>query len=272
MTIYFKGPNSMFEPISIQLYSDNTPMVKTLGFSRIAARADTMVIKADSMLEFFTGIMLAQSLFIQTERQMNLVLPYIPGARQDRCNPSGDVLQTMLSVGSMVYSTFHRVVVLDPHSDFARHVMPSMEEYPLSNIAKSISDNAHDGVIAPDAGSHKRAEEFAKTLGLPTFYGGKKRDISNGRLNGFELEKIPKGHYLVVDDICDGGGTFVGLAGKIEEQGSTADLYVSHGIFSKGTDELEKHYKQIFTTDSRNVNPRNNVTIIPVVKDMEKFL
>ena len=40
---------------------------------------------------------------------------------------------------------------------------------------------------------------------------------------------------LIVDDICDGGGTFVGSAKLLIEAGADrVDLYVTHGIFSKG--------------------------------------
>jgi len=43
-----------------------------------------------------------------------------------------------------------------------------------------------------------------------------------------------------VDDICDGGRTFIESAGLLREAYPEADihLYVSHGIFSKGTDVL----------------------------------
>ncbi len=60
------------------------------------------------------------------------------------------------------------------------------------------------------------------------------------------------GKYLVVDDICDGGGTFLGLADKFWKQTSisTLDLYVTHGIFSKGVRELLRMYHNVYSTDS----------------------
>jgi len=62
-----------------------------------------------------------------------------------------------------------------------------------------------------------------------------------------------------VDDICDGGGTFIGLA-KALKQKNAGNLYlaVSHGIFSKGFNELNKHFTKIFTTDSfKTINESN---------------
>jgi ribose-phosphate pyrophosphokinase len=55
---------------------------------------------------------------------------------------------------------------------------------------------------------------------------------------------------LIVDDICDGGGTFIGLAAELKNK-NAGKLYlaVSHGIFSKGFDSL-KCFDKIFTTNS----------------------
>ena len=63
----------------------------------------------------------------------------------------------------------------------------------------------------------------------------------------------------------------MGLGEKIREQGAFADLFVTHGIFSKGTDELKKIYKNIYTTDSRYIDERNDVYFINVVEDMENY-
>jgi ribose-phosphate pyrophosphokinase len=67
-----------------------------------------------------------------------------------------------------------------------------------------------------------------------------------------------------VDDICDGGGTFIGLVDALKKK-NAGDLYlaVSHGIFSKGFDELTGSFKTIFTTDSfRDIEGVKGVTQI----------
>ena len=53
--------------------------------------------------------------------------------------------------------------------------------------------------------------------------------------------------FLIVDDICDGGRTFLEAA-KILKEETTGKLflYVTHGIFSKGIDELLEHYEHIY--------------------------
>lgn len=269
MTISFTGPKRFSASITdVGMYSDNTPMIKTDRFIDIVEHADTMTFRGGSLLGFTTAMFLVDAIERQGGGIDNLILPYIPGARQDRSNVNGDVLFTLASVANMINSRwFDNVVVLDPHSEISNRFIIGLVEYPIENVARSLG--TYSGVIAADSGGKSRAERVAKTLGVPVYYGGKTRDVTNGRLTGFTMEPIPVGHYLVADDICDGGGTFIGLADKIKEQGSTADLYVSHGIFSKGVHALKKSFNQIITTDSLEVS--DVVTIIEVVTDMENY-
>jgi ribose-phosphate pyrophosphokinase len=271
--IYFIGSGSMHEPISVQLYSDGTPMVKTLGFQRIVDQAHTMVVRPTSMLNFVTAMFLHDAIQTKGGKVENLILPYVPGARQDRVNPTGDILFTAWSVGEMIsLRAFSRVVVLDPHSPVTMESIMNSVEYPLEDIARRVP-RVYDAVIAPDKGAKDRAERFALGLGgLPVVYGSKNRDVATGRLSGFSVEVEEGKRYLVADDICDGGGTFVGLGEKIREQGATADLFVSHGIFSKGTHALKEIYNKIYTTDSLPHHyGLSDVEIIPVVKEMENY-
>jgi ribose-phosphate pyrophosphokinase len=254
------------------MYPDNTPMLKVDDFDTMVAKAHTMTIRHTSIAEFVTAMFLVDAIRANGGRIKNLILPYIPGARQDRSNPTGDVLFTLASVARMLNERmFQRVVVLDPHSPKAGELIHRMVAYPVWKSLMELTFGDHDGIIAVDKGGQARAEEMGWRLLLPLYYGDKVRDVSTGKLSGFTLEPIPRGHYLVVDDICDGGGTFIGLAEKVREQGSTADLFVSHGIFSKGTIALRQFYKTIYTTDSLGGGFDLTATIIPVVKDMETY-
>ena len=53
-------------------------------------------------------------------------------------------------------------------------------------------------------------------------------------------------HCIVVDDICDGGGTFIGLAKLLKGRGAIkCTLAVTHGLFTKGFDKLADHFDEI---------------------------
>ena len=154
------------------------------------------------------------------------------------------------------------VVCFDPHS----HVMPELINNLIvvdsdrvirdavlgrSGLEQDPTKGGYVGVICPDEGAHERTERVAKTLGLPVFYAKKHRDFQTGKLSGFSCEPVPaEGRLLVVDDICDGGGTFMGLAEAIGVDRSRLSLWVSHGVFSGKADQLPTAYGQIYTTDS----------------------
>ena len=79
----------------------------------------------------------------------------------------------------------------------------------------------------------------------------KVRDFATGKLSTFQCEDLPEtGRLLVVDDICDGGGTFMGLAQATGLPKERLDLWVSHGVFSRRAAQITSAYGCIFTTDS----------------------
>lgn len=110
----------------------------------------------------------------------------------------------------------------------------------------------YSAVVAPDAGAEKRAMAVAKKLRVPLVHAWKRRELSTGAISGFGHEPIAlagRSRLLVVDDICDGGRTFTGLADTIGI-GFDLHLYVTHGLFTQGTAELRSRFSHIYATDS----------------------
>ena len=114
-------------------------------------------------------------------------------------------------------------------------------------------------LVAPDGGALKKIYKLSEYLGgINVVECSKRRDVKTGKLSSFEVfaaEDLEGKDFLVVDDICDGGGTFLGLAQQLRKH-NAGRLYlaVSHGIFSQGVEELAQYYEKIFTTDAfRNI-------------------
>jgi ribose-phosphate pyrophosphokinase len=249
--------------LNVSQYPDGTPMVKWPEFEYQDWQTlwpETMVLRPQTMEAFLTGMFVADACEERGERIKTLVLPFVPGARQDRLNPVGDFLFTAKSVARMINERkFDQVRVLDPHSNVVSGLIDRSWVYTFERMMSEIRYNReYDGIIAPDAGAGHRVHEFADALEkqpgkrkkFPRIQAHKNRNVETGELSGFTVWVDPGKHYLVVDDICDGGGTFVGLGNEILRQGATADLFVTHGIFSKGTERLNKIYGTITTTDS----------------------
>ena len=79
------------------------------------------------------------------------------------------------------------------------------------------------------------------------------------RPNGWLFEnecEIKSKNFVICDDICDGGRTFIEIAKAIrnirpeEVFGDNIYLVVTHSIFSAGFEELEKWFTGIYTTNS----------------------
>lgn len=204
-----------------------------------------------------------------------LILPYLPGARADKGSPLGGGVYAEFIGGLHLAQT----ITLDPHSP----LMPNrldfgpgyLSVYPVERIIKRELGDRGDhynhpyvGVIAPDKGAVDRAQKAANVLHVPLFKAEKTRDFESGQLTGFTCEELPAtGKLLLVDDICDGGGTFVGLAKATGLPYTRLDLWVTHGIFSKGIDVLTDSFDHIYTTDSwgTKLHSTSYLTIIPVL-------
>lgn len=281
MSVTFRGAD-LSAPISLVQgrYSDNTQFYKSEQFDEIVEHADTVTVRCTSTDDLFAALAVVQSVNdargdIWGKNIRNLILPYIPGARQDRFNPTGDVSSTLKTVGRLINTfDFFNVLVVDPHSEKAGYHINSLVEYPKSALYSHLW-KGYTGVIVPDKGARLRGIEAWGAIGTgkELKFGSKVRDVSNGRLTGFDVEELtPGGHYIVVDDICDGGGTFNGLGEKIAEQGAFADLFVTHGFFTKGLRELRKNYKNIYTTNTVYRNfPMGGEYIFKVVEEMENY-
>lgn len=236
---------------SVGRYPDGMPLVT----ERPAAEVFRIMVRGD-FNEFVAAMFLvsAWGAHGHLAELCELLLPFVPGARQDRLNTAGDVLFTARSVANMINARdFCNVVIFDPHSD----VTPALiDRCTVVTAADCINPPAgkYAAVISPDAGAEKRASAVAKKLGVPLLHAWKSRDTSTGAITGFGMEEDylrPNQLVLVVDDICDGGGTFVGLAGEIAKRDKlTPHLFVTHGLFTQGTQGLLAHYRHVYTTDS----------------------
>jgi ribose-phosphate pyrophosphokinase len=159
---------------------------------------------------------------------------------------------------------FDRLLTLDVHSAVAAQLMDrlvNVRPEPLilqaiTRFAQRIGSNGVT-VLFPDEGAATRYDLPDRygcnvdEVSIQKLYCTKDRDSATGKLLGFNVPHASKFRHpavIIVDDICDGGGTFLGIAGKLDR--TDLGLYVTHGIFSKGFDELHAWFQRIYFTDS----------------------
>lgn len=160
-----------------------------------------------------------------------LDIPYFPAARADRDQffdtISGQVQR--YSFGLNVYSEIignlpvDEIRVLDPHS----------------SVLEALLATKHKKIVVTRMYGIECEHTYATKVRSPD---GK---LLEHRLNNPNIES-DKILCLVLDDICDGGATFIGLANLLDETFVGKEirkvLYTSHGLYTKGTNHLMEKY------------------------------
>jgi ribose-phosphate pyrophosphokinase len=200
----------------------------------------------------------------------NLIIPFFPSARQDRVMVKGEPLSVKVYADIINNLSFKKVVVLDAHSEVTPALINNCEAVSNHNFIKQVIEKIGSNVklISPDGGALKKIYKVSEVLGgVEVIECSKSRDVKTGKLTGFKVygDDLGGQDCLIVDDICDGGGTFIGLANELKEK-NAGKLYlaVTHGIFSKGFEELEKCFMHVFTTNSFKELSHNCLTQIKI--------
>ena len=171
---------------------------------------------------------------------VELVCPYLPYARQDRVAFPGEALAAAVLCRMLNAQGYARVEVWDAHSDVSLALLDRVQNRPASDFAVPLI-GADDVVVAPDAGAVKRAGACARLAGVPLVLAEKVRSTETGAITGTTVHSghVGRRNFLIVDDICDGGRTFIELARALRPlTEGRVKLYVTHGIFSAGFDVL----------------------------------
>lgn len=206
---------------------------------------------------------------------IDLHITYLMAARMDRYMTDTEPFTLRLVASMLNAANFSRITIFDPHSEVTtalilRSKAIENHEFVKNCIAHFYQNTplSNYALIAPDGGALKKIYKVAQFVDAPEVIEcSKKRDVKTGQLSGFQSNTMDfEGKTcFVVDDICDGGGTFVGLAALLKSRNAgKVVLVVSHGIFSKGFDLAG--IDTIYTTDSFQdfSDTPNHVIVMPV--------
>lgn len=232
--------------------------------------------KYDGDEELFALIALVQRLRNDGCREINLYLPYVPNARQDRVKNFEDIF-TLKSFASVInWLGFHSVKILDAHSNVTPALLDRVFEVspePLIRIAAAHARQlSTDGtkLIAfyPDEGAMKR---YSGMLDLPYCFGMKQRDWKTGQIMDLtvcgETDMIQGADVLIVDDICSRGGTFCWSAEKLKALGANRIyLYVTHceNTIFEGRVLTDGLIERVITTDSILRRQSDKIEVISI--------
>jgi ribose-phosphate pyrophosphokinase len=203
-------------------------------------------------------------------KTIHLYTPYFLGARSDRQFEEGSInyLKDVITpiINSQNYET---VTIVDAHSDVLEaciHNYRKIDNIGLVKFALTDIDNTNSArekliLVSPDAGALKKMYHVSEHFGIDKMViANKHRDIKTGKITHTEVPGLTQEpgskNFVIIDDICDGGRTFLEIAKTIrkEREDSVFNdkiyLVVTHGIFSAGFNELKNWIDGIYCTNS----------------------
>jgi len=186
-------------------------------------------------------VFLVQSTFAPTENMMELllmidaakrasaykviaVIPYYGYARQDRKDKPRVAIGSKLVANMLVAAGADRVVTMDLHApqiqgyfdipvdhlDSSAIFIPYIESLNLANLT----------FAAPDVGSANRIREIASFFECDMVICDKHRKRANEIASMVVIGDVKDRDIILIDDICDTGGTLAKSAGLMIEKGA----------------------------------------------------
>ena len=237
-------------PVNITMFPDNTSQVWKLKEGQIETY-NKIKWEYSGEGEFIHLAQLKDLIEVENKPVIAynvLDITYLPYARQDKEIRNNTTFSLNTFAKLLNSLEFDEISILDPHSHRAIELIKnSREYYPKQAVLKVIDLTKSDVVCYPDKGA---VCKYSTKYDVQYVYGEKERDAGSGKISNYKLFGNVEGkNVLIVDDICDGGATFILLATALLNTGAkNIALFVSHGIFSKGLRPLKSAWiKRIFT-------------------------
>ena len=259
ITLISDGIEQMVTPT---FFPDNTSQVWKLNL--VGIKAVNIIWHFEKEAELIWVNQLIALLQGEQIQITELFMPYLPYARQDKPISNHATFAKSVFLSMLNKTAIGKISTLDAHSAHSDITSYSASRF----IAQALQQFKPSVVVFPDSGALVRYENAFNTKDYLILTLDKVRNQSTGVITGLTTEqsrtstqllmKTNKPHkLLIIDDICDGGATFNQAAIYLHQQFSgdefTAEigLYVTHGIFSKGFDNLiASGISQFFTTQS----------------------
>lgn len=205
-----------------------------------------------------------------------LIIPYLTAGRCDRLFNYGQAITVDIITNILKGLYCSKIEILEPHS--GRSIDEKCNIFGVTNyMLKEVNIKFPCNIALPDRGALDRTLDLIrnwKDRGIIVC--SKVRDSKTNKLSGFKVENtmnyVEGRPIYLVDDLCDGGGTFLGLAEKLRELNpESLNLMVTHAIQPEGLAKVSKAYDKVYITNSFNdwdliLPNEENIEVINVLK------
>jgi len=209
---------------------------------------------SDNLMELLLMIDAAKR---ASAKSINAVIPYFGWARQDRKDRPRVSIGAKLVADLLSVTGVDRVITMDLHADQIQGFFDvPVDHLYASGVLLPYLQSLHleDMVIAsPDVGGSKRANTYAKYLGVPLVLCNKTRSRANVVATMQIIGDVRGKNVVIIDDMVDTAGTITKAADIMKEAGAkSVRACASHCVMSGPANERvqDSALEEIVFTDS----------------------
>ncbi len=265
--------------ISIRTFSDGELWVK---YEENIRGHDVFIIQstnspAENIIEL---TLMIDAAVRASAKRVTVVIPYFAYGRQDRKDQPRVPISSRVMIDIFESMGTNRIITMDLHSTqiqgFAK--VPFDNLYSRSIIFDAIKSEKFDPessvVLAPDMGSVKMSQGYAKKLGMNFAIIDKRRYAPNKAQVSHLIGELNDRDVLIIDDMIDTAGTTVNAAKAAFEKGAkSVTAIATHGVLSGAAiDRLKKSkIKKVIITDTIKIPKKKMIDKIKVVSVSNVF-
>ena len=248
--------------ISIRTFSDGELWVK---FEENIRGNDVFIIQStngpsENIVEL--ALMVDAAVRASADR-VTVVMPYFGYGRQDRKDQPRVPISSRVMIDIFTAMGADRIITMDLHTTqiqgFAK--IPFDNLYSRTVFYETIKNQEFDSetsvILAPDIGSAKMCQSYAKHMGMHFALIDKRRYVPNKAEINHLIGDLENMDVLIIDDMIDTAGTIVNAAHAALDKGAKSITAVAtHGVLSgPAISRLDNSkIKKIIITDTIDIS------------------
>ncbi len=223
---------------------------------------------ADNIMELLIMIDAAKR---ASAKRITAVIPYFGYARQDRKDQPRVAITAKLLANLITVSGADRVMTMDLHAAQIQGFFDIPFDHLYgSSVFRGKFDNFKKDlvIVSPDVGGIKLARAYAKLLNCSLVVIDKRRPKQNITEVVNIIGDVEDKNVLIVDDLIDTAGTFVGAVNALKEKGAKKIFgAITHPLLSgEAIERIENsELNKLFVTDTIDFNNKTQSKKITIV-------
>jgi len=229
---------------------------------------------ADNIMELLIMIDAAKR---ASAKRITAVLPYFGYARQDRKDQPRVSITAKLFANLITTAGTDRVMTMDLHAAQIQGFFDIPFDHLYgSSIFRGQFDHLKENlvIVSPDVGGIKIARAYAKLLNCGLVVIDKRRPKQNLAEVVHIIGDVKDKDVLIVDDLIDTAGTFIGAIKALKGQGAR-NIYgaVTHPLLSgEAIERIENsEITKLFVTDTLDIGSKHHSDKIKVISAADLF-